>query len=211
MRAVLTCMLLCVAAFSGFSQVTTTAQLDGTVLDPQAAAVPGAQVTVVQTATGQSLRATTDEKGYWALPSLPTGFYKVTVTHEGFKATTSDNVKLDAGVPATVNITLTVGAATETVEVTAGAEIVQTNSATVSSTLQGRQINDLPFTSHNVTELIAGPARHAERRWSPLLHHQRLAADHDQHHHRWHQRAGQCDQEQSGRDFQRRSAAHAGD
>ena len=50
---------------------------------------------------------------------------------------------------------LTVGATTETIEVTAGAEIVQTNSATVSSTLQGRQINDLPFTSHNVTELIA--------------------------------------------------------
>ncbi len=155
MRAVLTCMLLCFAAFSGFSQVTTTAKLDGTVLDPQGAAVPGAQVTVVQTATGQNLRATTDEKGYWALASLPTGVYKVTITHEGFKATTSDNVTLDAGVPATVNITLTVGAATETVEVTAGAEIVQTNSATVSSTLQGRQINDLPFTSHNVTELIA--------------------------------------------------------
>jgi hypothetical protein len=58
-------------------------------------------------------------------------------------------------VPATVNITLTVGAATETVEVTAGAEVVQTDSATISSTLQGRQVNDLPFTSHNVTELIA--------------------------------------------------------
>ena len=156
MRAGFTCILLLfLAAFSGFSQVTTTARLDGTVLDPQGAAVPGAQVTVVQTATGQSLRATTDEKGYWALPSLATGAYKVTITHEGFKAVTSDNVTLDAGVPATVNITLQVGAATETVEVTAGAEIVQTNSATVSSTLQGRQINDLPFTSHNVTELIA--------------------------------------------------------
>ncbi len=129
--------------------------MDGTVTDPSGAAVPGAKVDVLQTATGQTLHATTDEKGYWALPSLQTGVYKVTVSHEGFKSATNENVVIDAGVPATVNIALTVGATTETVEVTAGAEIVQTDSATVSSTLQGRQINDLPFTSHNVTELVA--------------------------------------------------------
>lgn len=117
--------------------------------------MPGAKVEVSQTATGQKFQATTDDKGYWALPSLQTGAYRVTVTHEGFKSVTNENIVLDAGVPATVNMSLTVGATTETIEVTAGAEIVQTNSATVSSTLQGRQINDLPFTSHNVTELIA--------------------------------------------------------
>ncbi len=156
MRAVVTCaLLLCAVAFSGFSQVTTTSRLDGTVIDPQGATVPGAKVEVTQTATGQKFQATTDDKGYWTLPAMATGAYKVVITHEGFKSVTNDNVTLDAGVPGTVNITLSVGATTETVEVTAGAEIVQTNSATVSSTLQGRQINDLPFTSHNVTELIA--------------------------------------------------------
>ena len=141
------------AGMSG--QVTTTAALDGTVTDPQHASIPQATVSVVQTQTGQTFRTTTDDKGYWVLPSLQTGTYRITVSHQGFKSSTTDNVTLDAGVPATVNITLTVGAATETVEVTAGAEIVQATSATVSSTLQGRQVNDLPFTSHNVTELIA--------------------------------------------------------
>ncbi len=155
MRSIFTALLVCAAAVSGFSQVTTTSRLDGTVTDSSGALVPGAQVTVLQTATGQSFRATTDEKGYWALPSMPTGAYTVTVSHQGFKSATSENVTLDAGVPGTVNMQLTVGATTETIQVTAGAEIVQTNSATVSSTLQGRQINDLPFTSHNVTELIA--------------------------------------------------------
>ena len=57
--------------------------------------------------------------------------------------------------PATVNVALEVGAVTETVVVTAGAEVVQADTATVTSTLQGGQIHDLPFTSHNVTELIA--------------------------------------------------------
>ena len=143
------------AAMTAASQVSTTSRLDGTVTDPQGAVVPGAKISVVQAATGQKYTATTDEKGYWALPSLQTGAYQVTVTREGFKTASNPSVVLDAGVPATVNFTLAVGAATETIEVQAGAEIVQTDSATVSSTLQGRQINDLPFTSHNVTELIA--------------------------------------------------------
>ncbi|HUA63722.1 MAG TPA: TonB-dependent receptor [Verrucomicrobiae bacterium] len=140
---------------AAFAQVTTTARLDGTVTDPQGANVPGAIITVVQTATGQTFHVTADDKGSWALPSVPTGTYKVTVSHPGFKAVTIENVTVDAGVPATVNTKLEVGAATETVQVTAGAAVVQTDTAAVTSTLQGRQINDLPFTSHNVTELIA--------------------------------------------------------
>jgi len=155
MRLFTTCVLFLAAVLAGFAQVTTTARMDGVVTDQQNAMVPSAVVVVLQTATGQTFRTTTDEKGYWALPSLQTGVYKVTVTHEGFRAATNNSVLLDAGVPATVNMTLEIGATTDTVEVTAGAEIVQADSATVNSTLQGRQINDLPFTSHNVTELIA--------------------------------------------------------
>ena len=152
LKALALFVFTCIAVLA---QVTTTTRLDGTVTDPQGALVPGAKVEVVQTATGQTFHVTTDDKGYWALPALATGLYKVTVTHEGFKSVTNENVTLDAGVPASVKTTLAVGSTTETVEVTAGTEIVQTNSATVSSTLQGTQINDLPFTSHNVTELIA--------------------------------------------------------
>src|ERR1017187_3215282 len=155
MKAFLGCVILAALALAASAQVTTTSRLDGTVTDAQGAVVPAAQVVVTQTATSQTFHATADDKGYWVLPSLQTGTYKVTVTHPGFKIATNDNVVIDAGVPATVNMSLAVGAATEMVEVTAGATIVQTDSATVSSTLQGRQVNDLPFTSHNVTELIA--------------------------------------------------------
>jgi Carboxypeptidase regulatory-like domain/TonB dependent receptor len=156
MRSVTTAILLFLAsAGAGFSQVPTTARMDGVVKDQQGAIVPGAQVLVIQPSTGESFRVTADAQGYWVLPSLPTGTYTVTVSHPGFKAAANANVVIDAGVPATVNTVLQVGSTTETVEVTAGATIVQTDNATVSSTLQGSQINDLPFTSHNVTELIA--------------------------------------------------------
>ena len=61
---------------------------------------------------------------------------------------------MTGGVPATVNIKLEVGAATETVEVVGGAEIVQTSSAAVSSTIGGRQIFELPFATRNAVELL---------------------------------------------------------
>jgi len=146
-------VLFCAAL--AFSQVTTTSRLDGTVTDAQGAAVPGASVQVVLGATDQTFRVNTDEKGHWVIPSLQNGVYRVTVSHQGFKTANAPNVQIDAGVPATVNLTLEVGALTETIEVTAGADIVQADTAAVTSTLQGTQIHDLPFTSHNVTELIA--------------------------------------------------------
>jgi hypothetical protein len=124
------------------------------VSDPQGAAVPGAQVKVVNAQNGQAFNVVTDERGYWVLPSMSTATYKVTVTRQGFKTATLDSVKVDAGVPATVNTALEVGAVTETVEVSAGAEILQTATATVTSTLVGRQLHELPFTSRNLTELI---------------------------------------------------------
>ena len=72
----------------------------------------------------------------------------------GFKKTTKDGIKMDAGIPATVNLALEVGAVTETVEVTGAAEIVESATATVSSDLTGRQVNDLPIPSRNATDLI---------------------------------------------------------
>lgn len=132
----------------------TSALLEGTVTDQQGAAVIGADVRVVNIQTGQSLTNSSNERGYWVLPSMPTGAYRVSVSLPGFKAATVENVKIDAGVPATVNVTLELGSVTETVEVQGGAEVLQTATATVTSTIVGRQLHELPFTSRNLTEVI---------------------------------------------------------
>lgn len=129
--------------------------MDGTVSDSGGALIPGASVEVVNIDQQQTYKTLADEKGYWAIPSLPSGTYRVSVAHAGFKTEALPNVKMDAGVPATVNVTLQVGQLTETIEVTGGAEVLQTDTATIASTLQGAQIHDLPFTSHNATDLIA--------------------------------------------------------
>ena len=139
--------------FNCFAQVTTS-RLEGTVTDPQGAMVPGAEIQVINPETGLVLRQVSNERGYWVIPSLPTATYQVTVTKKGFKKATVDRVKIDAGVPATVNVALVLGEMSQVVEVLGGAEVLQTATATVTSTMVGQQLHELPFTSRNLTELI---------------------------------------------------------
>jgi hypothetical protein len=139
-------------------QVATTSSLDGTVTDPQGAAVAGAQVVVTNVNNGQTFKATTNDSGYWILPSMSSGVFKVGVTMQGFRTETVENVKIDAGVPTTANVKLELGSVSETVEVTGGAELVQTANATVNSTLEGRFVAELPqVTRGGLDLLVASP------------------------------------------------------
>src|SRR5580765_2681356 len=92
--------LSCVLAFS---QMATTSSLDGTVTDSQGALVVAASVQVTNVETGQTFRVTTDERGHWVVPAMSAGVYRVSVTMNGFRTLTIESVKLDAGVPSTVN------------------------------------------------------------------------------------------------------------
>ncbi|MGH7461367.1 MAG: TonB-dependent receptor domain-containing protein, partial [Longimicrobiales bacterium] len=115
-------------------------------------------VVVVNPVTGQTFSATTSERGDWVIPAIPPATYRVTVTTQGFKTAVIQDVKVDADIPATLNLTLELGTVAETVEVAAGAELLQTSTATVNMTLVGRQINELPFVTRNVLELVVTQA-----------------------------------------------------
>ena len=70
------------------AQVTTSSTLDGTVTDQQGALVSGAQIVVINTENGQSLKATADSNGHWVISAVPVGTYRVTVTMAGFRTLT---------------------------------------------------------------------------------------------------------------------------
>ncbi len=142
---------LCLFSALAFSQ-GNTALLSGTVIDPVGAAVPAAEIMVINTATGQTVKTTSNERGEYALPSMPSGSYRVRIAKAGFKSEIKEGVVIEAGVDAAVNIKLEIGQATETVVVQGGAEILQTTSAEVSSTITGRQINELPTATRNGME-----------------------------------------------------------
>ncbi len=136
-----------------FGQVGATAALSGTVTDPSGAVVSGATIAVKNDATGAGFSATTSANGRFTIPALSTGTYTVKATARGFKQAIAPAVKVDAATPATVNFALEVGATTDSVVVQGGGEVLQTQSANVATTITGRQISELPFTSRDALDL----------------------------------------------------------
>jgi len=137
-----------------FGQSGTTAPLSGTVFDATGAVLSGATVVAKHNATGAEFRVNTASNGAYTIPSLGSGIYTVTVEAPGFKKAVVQDVKIDVGVPATANITMEIGEATESVVVQGGAEVLQTQSANVATTITGRQITELPFTSRDALDLV---------------------------------------------------------
>lgn len=147
-----TTLLVCLALFSLLS-VTLFAQSDlgsitGFVKDPTGATVPNAKVTV-RNQSGLERQATTNESGYYAITSVPPGFYTISVEASGFKKFETRNAKLDTASSLAFDANLTVGAATETVEVTASAQALQTESATVQKLVTREQIDGLELAGRN--------------------------------------------------------------
>src|SRR5438105_5565414 len=121
---------LCVSAFGLYAQVTATSPLSGSVIDPSGSIIPAANITVTHAETGTIYQAITGANGTFNVPSLATGTYTVTASAKGFKQATVSNIKMDAGVPANVQIRMEVGAQTEIVNVEAAATVLQTQTAT---------------------------------------------------------------------------------
>jgi len=139
-------------SLTAFGQVSSS--ISGVVHDPNGEVISGATVIVKNTATGAEFRTTSSGSGVYTVPSLGSGTYIVTVSAPGFKQAVARDVKLDIGVPATVNVTLEVGAASESVVVQGGGEIVQTQTANIATTLQVKQITNLPLISRNASDFI---------------------------------------------------------
>ena len=123
---------------------TTTGLLRGQVLDPQGAVVPDAQVTVANQATGVTQKTVTSSAGTYSLPSILPGSYTVTVSAAGFKNFVHKNIVVLANQDNVADASLSVGTATETVEVSAGAVAVQTTSSDLTANYGAQEISQLP-------------------------------------------------------------------
>lgn len=148
-------VILAICGLPVFGQVSTTGSILGTVTDPTGAVVPNATVTAKNTKTGKESTATTSDSGNFSIPQVSAGVFTVTVSAtSGFKKSQITDVKVDVGTPATVNVVLELGNPQEIVTVVGGGELIQTQSATVGTTLTGRQITDIPTASRNALDLV---------------------------------------------------------
>src|ERR1017187_3885538 len=139
--------------FSAFAQVQN-GQFSGTVLDPTGAAVAGAKITVTNPAIGVTVSTTTNSSGNYTLKELPAGSYKLTAEASGFKTYSDNSVVLNAGVIAHVDFKLQIGKASEVVEVTGEAAVVNTEDSKLATTVGSSQIANLPLNGRNIFDLI---------------------------------------------------------
>lgn len=131
---------------------SNAADLQGYVRDPSGAAITGATVTVVNSATNFSRAVTTNDEGYYQITNLPPGSYEVTVEAGGFSKGRIASITLTVGQRADLDIPLTVGSVGATVDIsTAEVALVESSSNTVSNTIDQKRINDLPINERSAT------------------------------------------------------------
>ena len=141
-----------VCSFS-HAQVTTGTIL-GTVTDATGAAVPGAKVTVVDVEKGTAATRETEETGYYIFPFLVPGTYRVTIEKDGFRRAEQAAVVVQVDQRARVDITLTVGSVSETIEVVAAAPLVSSESAETGQVIEQRAVQELPLNGRNFAQLV---------------------------------------------------------
>ena len=132
------------------SAQTTSSSLTGVVADSGGGVLPGVTVVLKNTDTGTVYQAVTNETGAYSLPALPAGTYTVTFSLEGFKSVSISGVKLVTATAATLpRVSLEIGRLSETVTVTGGANLVNTTSSAVTSTISSTEIQTMPLVSRN--------------------------------------------------------------
>jgi carboxypeptidase family protein/TonB-dependent receptor-like protein len=150
--------LLCLSIPAVFGQ-SDSGTIAGFAKDPSGAVVPKAKVMLRNEATGIQQREATNDAGYYVFSNVPPGLYTVDVEAVGFKKFDSVHNKLDPSSTLELDTTLTVGAATETVEVVASAQVLQTESGAVGKDVTRSQIDGLELNGRDplfMASLIPG-------------------------------------------------------
>lgn len=119
--------------------------ITGTVSDASGAIVPGAAVLVVQSNTNSSYKTVTSTSGNYTMPNLPVGAYQVRVDVTGFKSFEADRVMVNPGGETRLDVKLEVGTSQQQVEVTAQAQVIQTENARVATTVSSTMVDSLPM------------------------------------------------------------------
>ena len=144
MRWCATAFCFSVFSIAVFGQAGT-GTITGTVTDPSGAVVAGAPVEVRNTDTNFPYQTVTTATGAYTVPRLPPGPYAVTISAPGFKKLVRSGLAVDAGQTLPLDLTLQVGAATESVTVTAEATLLKTESGDVAHNITLSQLDDLPI------------------------------------------------------------------
>ena len=136
--------VLCISSAASVMAQTDRGVITGMVKDATGAMVPNALVTATEIATNARYTTKTTTAGDFTVPSLQVGTYRVRVENTGFKIYIADNVIVAPGSTVELDLVLEVGTSQQTIEVSSSAQILQTESARVSSEMSNRMVDELP-------------------------------------------------------------------
>ena len=145
-------LVLC-SAFGARAQVTT-ASVRGTVTDEQGAALAGADVSITNTDNGFTRSTKTGNEGEYSFPDLPLGPYRIHVAHAGFKGETQTGIVLHVADSLVINVSLKVGAVSESVTVEASPIAVETTNGELTGLIEASQVSELPLNGRNFMQLV---------------------------------------------------------
>lgn len=137
----------------GAAAQVTTGSIIGTIHDQTGAAIPNATISVTDTGKGTTTSVKSNATGDYTVPFLIPGTYNVVVESPGFKRTVSNNVVLDIDQKARVDLDLTPGGVTETVEVTTTPPLIKTDTSELGDVVSKREVENLPLNGRNFAQL----------------------------------------------------------
>jgi hypothetical protein len=151
--AIVLTSLCCCFVPASFAQLASTTALVGNVTDSAGAGIPGAKVTVVNSATGEVYTAVTGNDGAYQVQFVKIGTYSITAARDGFQSFTKSGVHVESNQTVRTDFAMQIGTVSEKMTVTAEAPPITTDDATLSQTINNRQTVDLPLNGRDALKL----------------------------------------------------------
>ncbi|MFL6414414.1 MAG: carboxypeptidase-like regulatory domain-containing protein, partial [Bryobacteraceae bacterium] len=146
-------MLAGAGALPSFGQ--TFGQITGRISDPTGAAIPAAQITLTSTATNAVRNTISTDSGDYTFPAVAPGGYSVKVEKTAFKSASSTDVQVQIQQTVRLDFTLQVGQVSESIEVSASAQMLQAENVSLGTVIENKQVTELPLNGRNYLGLVA--------------------------------------------------------
>jgi hypothetical protein len=147
----LVCLFLAVSVSVAQSPNGT---VSGIILDPSGGVIVGAEVLIINNATGVQYPGKANSEGYYVVPNIPPGTYRIQVSNSGFKTIIKPDIVVHVEDALAINFTLPIGAASEIVTVEGGAPIINTENASVSTVIDRNFVESLPLNGRSFNTLL---------------------------------------------------------
>jgi len=154
MKRLVLVLILLLAAVAAFAQ-TESARVSGRVTDSTGAVIVGVQCTITDIGTNVSATTATNRDGIYVFPDLHPATYRLSIQKDGFHTVVKPGLELHVQDAIDENFTLAVGSTSETVTVTGGAPVLQTESAAVSTVVDSQFVENMPLNGRSFQSLIA--------------------------------------------------------